>query len=268
MSLNTDIHALWIGNQLSFVELLTIKSFLKHGYKFNLWIYNPLVTEVPKGTCIRDASEIIPRHRVFKYKYANQFGHGKGSYAGFSDIFRYKLLYEHGGWWTDMDVTCLKPLGFEENYVFRTHHELPLVGNIMKVPKGSALMKDCYEEAARRIDENNRNWHLPIEILANNVEKHNLTSHIHEFTNPDSWDLIRKMLRDKQELPEHWKLIHWVNEEWRRNRISKLRCTESSLFANLLTRHNIHYKKARGYHKYRQLFRLSLPGYIFSRLRK
>ena len=263
-----DIHALWIGNQLSFVEMLTLKSFLKHGYTFNLWLYNPLVSEIPDDVRVRDASEIIPRHDVFKYKYKNQFGHGKGSYAGFSDIFRYKLLYEHGGWWTDMDVTCLKPLDFNTEYVFRTHHDLPLVGNIMKVPKGAPVMKACYEEAVSRINETNRDWHLPIEILAKHVDKYGLNQFIKGFTNPDSWDLIRKMLRSNQEIPDNWYLIHWVNEEWRRNRISKIRCIENSLFANILERHDIVYKKALGYHKYRQLFRLSLPGHLLTRLKK
>jgi hypothetical protein len=266
MSKPTEIHALWIGNQLSFVEKLTLKSFLKHGYTFNLWLYNPLVTKIPDEVRVRDASEIIPRHDVFKYKYKNQFGHGKGSYAGFSDIFRYKLLYEHGGWWTDMDVTCLHPLDFDTDYVFRTHHDLPLVGNIMKAPKGAPVMKACYEEAVSRIDETNRDWHLPIEILARQVREHGLTEYIRDFTNPDSWDLIRRMLRSEQPVPDHWYLIHWVNEEWRHNRISKIRCLPNSMFARLLKEHNIRFKKARGYHKYRQLFRLSLPGYVVNRI--
>jgi mannosyltransferase OCH1-like enzyme len=29
-----------------------------------------------------------------------------GSYAGFADHFRYKLLLEKGGWWPDLDMPC------------------------------------------------------------------------------------------------------------------------------------------------------------------
>jgi len=262
---NQHIHALWIGNQLSFVELLTIKSFIAHGFDFHLWLYNPLVTKIPEKVHVEDASEIIPRHEVFKYKYKNQFGHGKGSYAGFSDIFRYKLLYEHGGWWTDMDVTCLKTPDFNDEYVFRTHHSLPLVGNIMKVPPKSDLMKACYEEAHKKINESNRDWHLPIQILADNVEKFGLSKHIKTFTNPDSWNLIRKLLRTNPEISNDWYMIHWVNEEWRRNRISKLRVINHSLLSNLLESYDILHKKAKSNRKLHYLYRTSLLGYIFNR---
>lgn len=238
---------------------------MAHGFNFHLWLYNPLVTEIPEGVIIEDASEIIPRHDVFRYKYKNQFGHGKGSYAGFSDIFRYKLLYEYGGWWTDMDVTCLKMPDFNDEYVFRTHHSLPLVGNIMKVPPKSKLMKACYEEAQAKINENNRDWHLPIQILVNHVERFGLEGYVREFTNPDSWNLIRKYLVSDPEISSQWYMIHWVNEEWRRNRISKLRVINHSLLSNLLENYNILHKKAKSSRKMHYLYRTSLLGYIFNR---
>ena len=216
---NKIVNALWIGKKLSVTELLTIKSFLQNGHSFVLWAYDKIETTLPEGTILKDASEIIPRDKVFSYKFSNQFGHGKGSYAGFSDVFRYKLLFENGGWWTDMDVTCLKPLDFTEEYVFRTHHSLPLVGNIMKCPKNSMLMKKCFEEASAQVDENNRDWHLPIQILVDNVQLFELSNYIKDFSNADSWNLIRKLLKQKTILPKKWYVIHWVNEEWRRNNV-------------------------------------------------
>lgn len=218
---NTDIHALWIGNQLAPTELLTIRSFLNHGHRFHLWAYDNIETPLPEECILHNAAEIIPREEVFCYEYSNQFGHGKGSYAGFSDIFRYKLLYELGGWWTDMDVTCLKPLDSEDEYVFRTHHSLPMVGNVMKCPAGSELMKKCYNEAKEKVTATNRDWHLPIQILADNVKGFDLEKYIREFSNADSWNLIRKLLRKNFTPPDNWYVIHWVNEEWRRNGIDK-----------------------------------------------
>jgi hypothetical protein len=129
---NKIVHGLWIGKHLSLVELLCLHSFLRQGHEFHLWTYDQLETPVPSGIFIEDASQIIASDEVFAYRNRNQFGHGKGSYAGFSDIFRYRLLYLKGGWWTDMDVVCLSPLDFREPYVFRTHHDFAAVGNIMK----------------------------------------------------------------------------------------------------------------------------------------
>ena len=74
---NKIVNALWIGEHLSSVELLTIKSFLNNGHSFVLWAYDEIKTELPKGVILKDANEIFPKSKVFSYKYSNQFGHGK-----------------------------------------------------------------------------------------------------------------------------------------------------------------------------------------------
>lgn len=191
---NKIVNGLWIGKSLTAIELLCITSFIKNGHEFHLWAYDQIETLLPDGTVLEDASTIIPREQVFCYKYSNQFGHGKGSYAGFSDVFRYKLLYEHGGWWVDMDVTCLKSFDFEDPYVFRNHHDLPVVGNMMKCPRNSELMRLCYEQAREQVDENNTDWHKPIQILNDHIVKLGLAHHIKELSNHDKWNDVRKLL--------------------------------------------------------------------------
>jgi len=237
---NLVVNGLWIGNRLSNLELLTIKSFLAHGHQFRLWLYDELEHELPEGVQMMDASEIIPKERVFRYKEGNQFGHGKGSVSGFSDIFRYKLLYENGGWWVDMDVTCLRPLNIESDYYFRPHHELLLVGNVMKCPKGSELMKRCYEEANQEVDENNTDWHKPIEILVRNVENLNLKEFILvDHSMQDRWDEVRLFLYSGKELDPSWWFIHWMNEEWRSKGLDKNDFMIVSTFGQLLLKYNL-----------------------------
>ena len=236
---NLTVNSMWIGKTLSTCELLTIKSFINNGHRFVLWAYDEIETPLPEGTVVKDATEIIPREKVFSYNHTNQFGHGKGSYAGFSDIFRYKLLYMYGGWWTDMDVTCLKPLDFDEEYVFRSHHSLPLVGNVMKCPQGSELMKKCYEEASEKVNADNRDWHLPIQILVDNVRALGLDSYVQKISNEDSWNVVRKMLAYNENVTSDWFVIHWVNEEWRRNKIDRFRFLKSSLFSELVIRNGV-----------------------------
>ena len=264
---NQHIHALWIGKKLAPTELLTIKSFLFHKHTFHLWAYDKLETKLPEGCILHNAADIIPSDEVFCYKYSNQFGHGKGSYAGFSDIFRYKLLHEQGGWWTDMDVTCLKPLDFEEEYVFRTHHSLPLVGNVMKCPKGSELMIKCYQQAKEQVNEENRDWHLPIQILADNVRELKLEQNIKEFSNPDSWNLIRKLLRKGFNPPKHWYIIHWVNEEWRRNGMDKTSALKSSFFYQIGVKFGIELDALKGRRAFLTRWKLSIGAYITNKLK-
>lgn len=242
---NKIVHGLWIGNELSPLEILTLESFTRNGHDFCLWLYDDVKTEIPQGVTKKNAVEILDRSEIFSYRKRNQFGHGKGSYAGFSDIFRYKLLYEYGGWWADMDVTCLKPLDIPEPYVFRRHHVLNIVGNLMKCPQGSKLMELCYNEAVASVNCNNTDWHKPVGILNNNINKLGLEHFTKELSNPDSWNMIRKMLFKNVEIKDSWFVIHWVNEEWRRNRINKNFALEDSLYNSLLMENDINHFSGR-----------------------
>lgn len=221
---NRVINSLWIGSELSSLELLTLHSFTSQGHLFRLWTYGPLRSPIPAGVELRDANEIIPEHRVFRYRHTNRYGHGKGSVSGFSDIFRYKLLYEHGGWWVDMDITCLKPFDLKQPYFFRSHHVLPLVGNVMKAPPRSEVMRRSYEEAASTVDENNLDWHKPIEILNRHVFSLGLDGYIGSgLGNEDKWEHTRRLMRSPAQFPSHYLFIHWMNEEWRTRRVPKNR---------------------------------------------
>ena len=237
---NKIVNGLWIGSRLSKIELLTIKSFIDNGHEFHLWAYEPIETRLPEGVIVEDANEIVEASKIFRYKYANDFGHGKGSVSGFSDIFRYKLLYERGGWWTDMDVTCLHPLNIELPYFFRSHHELFLVGNIMKAPKGSELMGLCYEEACETIDENNKDWHKPIEILNKYVDELDLNQYVFcGYSNEDKWDEMKLYAKGKVEIPGKYLILHWMNEEWRSRKMDKDDIRLVSTLGKEMIKHNI-----------------------------
>ncbi len=245
---NTIVNGLWIGSKLSALEMLTIKSFLAHGHSFRLWLYEELENELPDGVQKMDANDIIPFERVFRYKNSNQYGHGKGSVSGFSDIFRYKLLFDHGGWWVDMDVTCLRPFQVEGPYYFRPHKELLLVGNVMKCPKGSELMQKCYEEANAEVDEDNLDWHKPIEILVENVKRLELEKFIVKDDSMwDDWNQIRKYLYTTKKLNATDLFVHWMNEEWRSKGLDKEDFMINSAFGQLLIRHDIVSSKFSGF---------------------
>lgn len=237
---NLVVHGMWIGTQLSPIERLTMRSYLAHGHRFVLWHYDVLAQDPPAGVELRDASEIIPREQVFNYKHRNQWGHGKGSYAGFSDIFRYKLLHEVGGWWTDMDVTCLKTLDVQAAYAFREHDVLPVVGNVMKAPKGSELMRYCYERALACVDAENTNWMLPIEILNEGIERFGLSRYIRpNFSNVDQWDVVATYSQGQPAFHPDWHVFHWMNEEWRTRGLDKSSCLKQTALSQLYKRYGV-----------------------------
>lgn len=237
----STINALWIGTHLSKLELLTLHSFLNAGFRVKLWLYDPLQHSLPEGVIVGDAHEIIPREKIFRYKNKSQFGHGKGSVAGFSDIFRYKLLLDKGGWWVDMDITCLQPIAIDSPYFFRRHHQLNVVGNIMKCPKGSKLMKLCYEEAIAEIDEYNTDWHKPIDILNKHILALNLSNYIVDnVSNQDRWDDTGEYVYTNKSLPSEWCFVHWQNEEWRNQQLNKSSFPYRGTLAQLMIQYGLY----------------------------
>ncbi len=240
------VNALWIGKTLSKLELLTIRSFLSFGHRFRLWTYDDIETALPEGVLLADANEIIAKEKVFFYRNKNRFGHGKGSYAGFSDLFRYKLIYDKGGWWADMDITCLRPLYTDKAFFFRSHHNLAVVGNLMKCPKGSDLMRRCYEDAMATINEHNTDWHAPIEILNRHIKELGLEEYIvSNVSNPDQWEEVTSRLIWGDAVPSpEWAVIHWQNEEWRAKRVNKQHFPHHSHLAKLMQQHGLMEKPA------------------------
>jgi hypothetical protein len=136
------IQGFWIGASLPPIQRLSIRSFLEHGHQYHLYAYEE-IADVPQGTTLCDASSILPRDTVFCY----QDGFGKGSYSAFSNLFRYKLIFEKGGWWVDTDVVCLERFDFSDDFVFATELEddgtVLLATCVFKSPAGSAYLDQC-----------------------------------------------------------------------------------------------------------------------------
>ncbi len=94
------IQSFWIGNELSTLEQLSIISFLKNGHDYDLYSYENNINGLPQNVNLVDANLIIPYADFLEMKQ-------KLTLANISDIFRYKMLYENGGWWVDTDIVCL-----------------------------------------------------------------------------------------------------------------------------------------------------------------
>src|SRR5262245_11604013 len=101
--MTTDIfRSFWHGSSLGWIARLSLSSFVTRGHVVELFSYAP-VAGLPDGVILRDASDVLPCDRVFTY----QTGGDAGSPSLHSNLFRYKLLYDLGGWWIDTDVLLL-----------------------------------------------------------------------------------------------------------------------------------------------------------------
>ena len=86
------VHMLWVSGPLSRLARLSLASFRGQGYRVTLWSYDPAGT----GEAAEDAAAVLP------------MGHDEASnLAHLSSLFRYRVLAERGGIWSDMDVVAL-----------------------------------------------------------------------------------------------------------------------------------------------------------------
>jgi len=216
---NKVIQGLWVGKSLSLMEQLSIKSFLANGHEYYLYTYGK-VKNIPEGTIIKNGEEILPKQMIFKH----QIGEGKGSYAGFSELFRLKLLLEKGGIWADLDIVCLKPFDFKEKYIFSSENtpngKIKSNVGVIKVPRNDFLIEGCYKEAIEKNSKTIRFAEMGPELINFKINKFKLKSFVlppDAFCPIDYWD-FKKVIDPNFyfKIPKESYAIHLWNEKWRR----------------------------------------------------
>lgn len=192
------VQSLWIGDSLSKVEQLCIKSFLDNGHDFHLYVYND-TKNLPQGTTVCNANDIIPKAEIFTIK----TGWGKGSFAGFADVFRLALLSKQGGWWVDMDIICLRKFDMKQDVVICSSYEGEygsLANNcVMKFPKCHFAIEYCLEEL-KKVDLPNMNFGLAGPLLVQKaVNELNLKDKVvnYFYFNPINWKNVGELVLGK-----------------------------------------------------------------------
>ena len=132
----------WYGAALSPYEWLCLCSFVKRGIEFHLYSYDDDLV-VPEGVLLKDAREIYPEDAVFFY----QKGPGKGSVAAFANMFRYKLLYDRGGWWVDTDVLYTGESLPPESTYYGLERGSIVNCAIMRFEPGDLIMQKCMKRS-------------------------------------------------------------------------------------------------------------------------
>jgi hypothetical protein len=213
------VQSLWIGPRLSTMERLSVESFLRNGHEFHLYTYGD-VEGVPSGTVIRDGREILPEERIFVYRdYA--------SVSGFSNFFRYKLLFERGGWWVDTDMVCLQPFAFESAHVFASEVSKGTTcvsSGVIRAPRGSEAMGWAWDVCQSK-DPSALHWgETGPTLVAAAVERFSLESFVqppHVFCPVPYTDWRCFLDVDPPPWPEESAAVHLWNEMWRRGGLDK-----------------------------------------------
>jgi hypothetical protein len=95
----------WHGPPLGLLRSACLNSFISKGHRFHLYTYQQY-EDIPSGVELKDANSIIKEEDILWYH--NPISGSKKDLGPFSDLFRFKLLNEQGGWWSDTDAICLR----------------------------------------------------------------------------------------------------------------------------------------------------------------
>ena len=107
------LNSLWIGEQLGYVERLTMVSALSVGHPFRLYSYSPdKLRGVPNGVEVRDANEVVPYPTLARY-----FDVGLAALG--TDFFRYAMQAKGFGYWVDLDLYFIKANRLPRRLCFR-----------------------------------------------------------------------------------------------------------------------------------------------------
>lgn len=138
------VHSFWHGESLSAYQLLCLRSFAAHGYRIVLYRYDADLA-VPDWLETKNAAEILPPDRVLRYSSSK----GRGGVVAHTNLFRYALLHQLGGWWTDPDVLLLKADLPQTEMFFAASGQRDLVStNLLKFPSRHPILADAIERPA------------------------------------------------------------------------------------------------------------------------
>jgi hypothetical protein len=215
----SPIQSLWIGTNLSTLEKLSIQSFMDHGHAFHLYAYQDL-PDLPAGAVLKDANDILPSSQIFQYPDRKSFG-------AFANMFRYRLLLERGGWWTDTDVVCLRPFDLADEHVFVSETvewrgatgPQTVVGNcVIKAPSGSPAMTLALSRCLAR-DRTTLRWgETGPKLVGEVVEAEGMQRFVRPPAAfcPIGYGAWRQLIEaPPPSLPSEAYAVHFWNEMWR-----------------------------------------------------
>jgi hypothetical protein len=206
MFTDQDIHFVWIGPELSLLEQLTIKLYQRQNMNPILWAFDE-IKNVPEGVLMFDANEILPKSTLFTYR-----NEGNGSSVSqWTDRFQLKLLQKYGGWYSQLDVACLR-MPPVSNYYF-VHYDATLVDVcFMRAPKDAPFLGACIRLLEQTINADSAmyfGWQDSMHIIGTGVAQFKLQNHCIARTFENG---ANTYMRSGMEPESKWDFIHWWNQ--------------------------------------------------------
>lgn len=165
------VHQFWFKGELDIVGKLSAESIAIRDYELMIWGYNIEQFNPNYAGHMYDAEDILPRNEIPKCAECPHFGRQYEIIV--SELFRYKVLYELGGWWLDNDIIVTGHLTPPNPLAVRSIYGTAYPNAMYVNSSEQQIMVDCYANLnltkwnktineqiiAHRI----KNWQIPTE---------------------------------------------------------------------------------------------------------
>jgi hypothetical protein len=209
-----EINCVWIGNQLSIMEKLSLALAVKSGYNVILWSY-----------CTFDDLPIGVTHKIIDKEILNPIGFngiphphllngGIGSLSHWSDYFAFNILHKNGGYWMQLDLAILNDIDIKNEYSF-TSWGNGISPVFMKIPKGSEYAKtmSLKLEELLKTGMQNLQWEYSMQLMHNIANEHNIYNDCKLLNSNDGYYDCGCSASSPYNSPTNLNLsmIHWSN---------------------------------------------------------
>jgi hypothetical protein len=237
------LRTFWHGGPLSQYQVLCLRSFVARGYRVEVFCYDDRLS-FPDWLVRKDARQILPAESVLLYR----SGPGRGSPSLHSNLFRYALLHQIGGWWIDADVVLLRsqipaaPVFFSAERHFGTGgvHGPRFGTAVMKLPAEHPLLAEAIEHCLA-IGESARWGETGPALFTELVKKYGLarTASAEHAAYPIPWRDLALFFdparcNEAKRACKNSTFVHLWNEMWRRRRVPDTAAPPSGSFLDWL----------------------------------
>jgi hypothetical protein len=203
-------------------------SFPHVGARLRVYSYDP-ACEVPSGVELADARAICPNETLVGRYIAD----GKSSLAKFSDLFRYRMIWQTGLCWVDTDMLCLRRPDFSSSPVvfgrqLESSHSWSINCAVLKLPPRHPILRDLIKRAAAVVDIDQPWGIIGPALLTELARKHRIDHHarqLHAFypvPSDDCWKpLLPEACSDIRAATRDADFLHLWHESFRRYGMDK-----------------------------------------------
>lgn len=227
----TVIQTFWHGCPLGELQIISLKSYVSNGCIVHLYAYDDIDVTI-ENVIKMDAREILPISALYTYK--------NGSISAFSNTFRFSLLYQKGGIWSDMDVVCTKPFDMKQSIAIssekRPDGSIQPTTHFLKMPKKSLIAYECLkltQTFKKDVVDGKIQWGIGPRVMNEIISKYNIKG---TLLNPLQTSLCgpldyKMLFTDESKIvPDQNIVVHMWQEMWRTESIHP---TKSSFYKTI-----------------------------------